>query len=77
MNQNSFLVSFTEWLNPVLCYWFLFQGKLCLLVSFKKIILEPANLILIFFLSIGAKVRQEIYDAFDNIYPILKSFKKQ
>ncbi|XP_059612539.1 uncharacterized protein LOC132259021 [Phlebotomus argentipes] len=25
----------------------------------------------------GAKVRQEIYDAFDNIYPILKSFKKQ
>jgi transcription initiation factor TFIID TATA-box-binding protein len=25
----------------------------------------------------GAKVRTEIYDAFDNIYPILKSFKKQ
>lgn len=25
----------------------------------------------------GAKVRQEIYDAFDQIYPILKSFKKQ
>lgn len=25
----------------------------------------------------GAKVREEIYDAFDNIYPILKSFKKQ
>lgn len=25
----------------------------------------------------GAKVRQEIYDAFDNIYPILKSFKKK
>lgn len=25
----------------------------------------------------GAKVRQEIYDAFDNIFPILKSFKKQ
>lgn len=24
----------------------------------------------------GAKVRSEIYDAFDNIYPILKSFKK-
>jgi len=24
----------------------------------------------------GAKVRQEIYDAFDNIFPILKSFKK-
>lgn len=25
----------------------------------------------------GAKVRGEIYEAFDNIYPILKSFKKQ
>uniref|UniRef100_A0A8D8LLC4 TATA-box-binding protein n=1 Tax=Cacopsylla melanoneura TaxID=428564 RepID=A0A8D8LLC4_9HEMI len=25
----------------------------------------------------GAKVRQEIYEAFDCIYPILKSFKKQ
>jgi len=25
----------------------------------------------------GAKVRSEIYEAFDNIYPILKSFKKQ
>nr|QES71283.1 TATA-box-binding protein [Helopeltis theivora] len=25
----------------------------------------------------GAKVRTEIYEAFDNIYPILKSFKKQ
>jgi len=25
---------------------------------------------------VGAKVRQEIYDAYDNIYPILKSFKK-
>ncbi|XP_032671829.1 TATA-box-binding protein [Odontomachus brunneus] len=25
----------------------------------------------------GAKVRKEIYEAFDNIYPILKSFKKQ
>ncbi|KYN37846.1 TATA-box-binding protein [Trachymyrmex septentrionalis] len=25
----------------------------------------------------GAKVRREIYEAFDNIYPILKSFKKQ
>jgi transcription initiation factor TFIID TATA-box-binding protein len=24
----------------------------------------------------GAKVRKEIYDAFDNIFPILKSFKK-
>ncbi|CAL1527504.1 unnamed protein product [Lymnaea stagnalis] len=24
----------------------------------------------------GAKVRQEIYDAFDNIYPILKGFRK-
>ncbi|KAL0103068.1 hypothetical protein PUN28_018400 [Cardiocondyla obscurior] len=25
----------------------------------------------------GAKVRKEIYEAFDNIYPILKNFKKQ
>lgn len=25
----------------------------------------------------GAKVRQQIYDAFDNIYPILRSYKKQ
>lgn len=25
----------------------------------------------------GAKVRNQIYEAFDNIYPILKSFKKQ
>ena len=25
----------------------------------------------------GAKVREEIYEAFDNIYPILKGFKKQ
>jgi hypothetical protein len=25
----------------------------------------------------GAKVRGEIYEAFENIYPILKSFKKQ
>lgn len=28
------------------------------------------------YLITGAKVRQEIYDAYDNIYPILKSFKK-
>ena len=25
----------------------------------------------------GAKVRTEIYEAFENIYPILKNFKKQ
>ncbi len=25
---------------------------------------------------LGAKERQEIYDAFENIYPILKSFRK-
>jgi len=30
-----------------------------------------------FVLLLGAKVRDEIYDAFNNIYPILKSFKKQ
>lgn len=27
-------------------------------------------------LNVGAKERQEIYDAFENIYPILKSFRK-
>jgi len=31
----------------------------------------------VFSLSSGAKVRQEIYEAFENIYPILKGFKKQ
>jgi len=25
----------------------------------------------------GAKVRTEIYEAFENIYPILKGFRKQ
>ncbi len=25
----------------------------------------------------GAKVRGEIYEAFDNMFPILKNFKKQ
>lgn len=25
---------------------------------------------------LGAKVRSEIYEAFENIYPILKSFRK-
>ena len=31
-----------------------------------------------FFFSfvLGAKVRSEIYEAFENIYPILKSFRK-
>lgn len=29
------------------------------------------------FCHTGAKIRKEIYEAFDNIYPILKSFKKQ
>ena len=26
---------------------------------------------------LGAKVRTEIYEAFENIYPILKGFRKQ
>jgi len=30
----------------------------------------------LFTIVTGAKVRQEIYEAFENIYPILKSFKK-
>lgn len=29
-----------------------------------------------FICPIGAKVRSEIYEAFENIYPILKSFRK-
>ena len=28
------------------------------------------------FFFIGAKVRGEIYEAFENIYPILKGFRK-
>jgi transcription initiation factor TFIID TATA-box-binding protein len=34
-------------------------------------------MLMFYVLISGAKVRQEIYEAFDNIYPILKSFKKQ
>jgi transcription initiation factor TFIID TATA-box-binding protein len=30
-----------------------------------------------YYLISGAKVRQEIYEAFDSIYPILKQFRKQ
>ena len=33
-----------------------------------------ANLHFVF--GLGAKVRSEIYEAFENIYPILKSFRK-
>ena len=33
--------------------------------------------LLCFYFILGAKVREEIYEAFDNIYPILKGFKKQ
>ena len=32
--------------------------------------------ILYFVVVLGAKVRSEIYEAFENIYPILKSFRK-
>lgn len=42
--------------------------------------LKPKIVLLIFVsgkvVLTGAKVRKEIYDAFQNIYPILKSFKK-
>ena len=31
----------------------------------------------IYCIFLGAKVRTEIYNAFENIYPILKGFKKQ
>lgn len=29
------------------------------------------------FVNLGAKDRSEIYEAFENIYPILKGFRKQ
>lgn len=44
-----------------------------LLSNYKKMLV----VLLLFLLIAGAKVRQEIYEAFENIYPILKSFKKQ
>ena len=54
-------------------YWFVF------FVNFRMV--KPRIVLLIFVsgkvVLTGAKVRQEIYEAFDNIYPILKNFKKQ
>jgi len=42
---------------------------------------KPKVVMMIFFNGkvtlLGAKVREEIYEAFDNIYPVLKNFKKQ
>ena len=53
------------------------SGKVVLTGKEEEMIFLFAFSLNYFFLSLGAKVRQEIYDAFDNIYPILKSFKKQ
>lgn len=48
-------------------------GKLtCLYIRAEKYIV---HIFLLFIL--GGKSREDIYQAFDNIYPILKSFKKQ
>ena len=74
MNLNCFLVSFTgEWSNYfTIVYWNN--------VVFTRMV-KPRIVLLIFVsgkvVLTGAKVRQEIYEAFDNIYPILKNFKKQ
>lgn len=49
-------------------------------IWFLRRMVKPRIVLLIFVsgkvVLTGAKVRQEIYDAFDNIFPILKSFKK-
>ena len=79
-NQSCSLASSTG-----LCYikfqayswdlWFVDYG----FVYFRMV--KPRIVLLIFVsgkvVLTGAKVRQEIYEAFDNIYPILKNFKKQ
>lgn len=61
------------------------NGSSKLLIFFKFFhfysrMVKPRIVLLIFVsgkvVLTGAKVRQEIYDAFDNIFPILKSFKK-
>lgn len=65
----------TGWWDPGLCYSYLFQGKwywqVSRFCSFRKCPLHCSPLPLI-----GAKERQEIMEAFCNIYPILKKFKK-
>ena len=74
MNLNCFLVSFTGELSNyfTIVYWNN--------VVFTRMV-KPRIVLLIFVsgkvVLTGAKVRQEIYEAFDNIYPILKNFKKQ
>ena len=86
-SRNCFPVWFTVWSNRVLYYSFSYRVKWYSLVSMPdifKIVGCRRHIwhlvsfaIRLRFVDAGAKVRQEIYDAFDNIYPILKSFKKQ
>ena len=56
-------------------------SPLCSLLTILLRMVKPRIVLLIFVsgkvVLTGAKVRQEIYEAFDNIYPILKNFKKQ
>ena len=74
MNLNCFLVSFTGELSNYFTIVYLHN------VVFTRMV-KPRIVLLIFVsgkvVLTGAKVRQEIYEAFDNIYPILKNFKKQ
>ena len=61
---HSQFSSYEPELFPGLIYR-MFQPKIVLLIFVSgKVVLT------------GAKVRQEIYDAFENIYPILKNYKK-
>ena len=65
MFSHSQFSSYEPELFPGLIYR-MFQPRIVLLIFVSgKIVLT------------GAKVRQDIHEAFDNIHPILKSFKKQ
>ena len=74
-NQSCSLASSTG-----LCYIKHALGIYDLLIMIFRMV-KPRIVLLIFVsgkvVLTGAKVRQEIYEAFDNIYPILKNFKKQ
>jgi len=56
-----------------------YEPELCPGLVYRMV--KPRVVLLIFIsgkvVFTGAKVREEIYEAFDNIYPILKNFKKQ
>jgi len=65
MFSHSQFSSYEPELFPGLIYR-MFQPRIVLLIFVSgKVVLT------------GAKVRQDIHEAFDNIHPILKSFKKQ